>query len=192
MFCHNCGHELEDGSEFCSKCGSKTSMGTVNLNKPENQPFQNNNFVPPPYEQNQFQNNNPMNNYQNPNNYMPNNQPFYGQPVYNTNNSASGFSVASMVLGICSLVFCCIDIITIIAGVIAVIMGIVGITSKKAGKNFAVAGICMGAIALILYLYIFVLHGNMFESWDDWFNARHNINISAEQTSVVYMCNDRK
>ena len=30
MFCHQCGKELEENSEFCTKCGSKTEKPIVN------------------------------------------------------------------------------------------------------------------------------------------------------------------
>ena len=70
-----------------------------------------------------------------------------------------GLSIASMVLGIVSVVLCCFVYISIPCAILAIIFGIVG--KNKGGKGFAITGLVLGIIALALvvlsYLGIFTL-----------------------------------
>ena len=77
----------------------------------------------------------------------------------NTTTSApaekKGFSIASMVLGIVSLVCCCIWYISIPCSILAIVFSIVG--KKKGGKGMATAGLVLGIIAIALYVLLVVL-----------------------------------
>lgn len=59
---------------------------------------------------------------------------------------SKGMSIAAMVLGIVSVVFCCIAYISIPCAILAIIFGFVG--KKKGGKGMAITGIILGIIAL--------------------------------------------
>ena len=92
----------------------------------------------------------------------------YSQP-YRDNTSeqrgGSGMAVASMVLGIVSLVLLCI-IIGGPIGLIGLILGIVVLAKNKPGKGYAIAGVVMCAISVIVF--IFMLIG--FVSYDSYGN----------------------
>lgn len=63
---------------------------------------------------------------------------------------SKGMSIAAMVLGIVSVVFCCIAYISIPCAILALIFGFVG--KKKGGKGMAITGIVLGIIAIGLYV----------------------------------------
>lgn len=65
-----------------------------------------------------------------------------------------GFSIASMVLGIISIVLFCIWYLSIPCAILAIIFGIVGM--KKGAKGMAVAGLVLGIIAVAI-VGIFVI-----------------------------------
>ena len=68
-----------------------------------------------------------------------------------TNKQESkGFSIASMVLGIVSVVLFCFAYISIPCGVLAIIFGFIG--KNKGGKGMAITGIVLGIIAIVLYV----------------------------------------
>jgi len=63
------------------------------------------------------------------------------------NEEKAGLSIASMVLGIVSIVLFCLIWISIPCAVLAVIFGLVG--RKKGGKGMATAGLVLGIITLV-------------------------------------------
>jgi len=88
-----------------------------------------------------------------------NNEPNIIEPetVVNNNitpNKINGLTIASMVLGIVSLVLWCFWFISIPCGVLALIFGILGI--KKPGKGMAIAGIITGAITIAIWAVVFM------------------------------------
>ena len=64
------------------------------------------------------------------------------------NQETKGFSIASMVLGIVSLVLCCFIYISLPCAILAVIFGIVGM--KKGGKGMGIAGLVLGIVTLAI------------------------------------------
>lgn len=66
-----------------------------------------------------------------------------------------GFCIASMVLGIVSLVFFCIWYISIPCGILAIIFGILGI--KTINKGMAIAGLITGSIGLVVSTLIIII-----------------------------------
>lgn len=73
--------------------------------------------------------------------------------VDNTTKKVNGLTIASLVLGIVSLVLWCAWFISIPCSILALIFGILGI--KKPGKGMAIAGIITAAIALAIWILIF-------------------------------------
>lgn len=61
---------------------------------------------------------------------------------------SKGLSIASMVLGIISVVLCCFAYISIPCAILAIIFGIVGM--KKGGKGMGIAGLVLGIITLAI------------------------------------------
>lgn len=59
-----------------------------------------------------------------------------------------GFSIASMVLGLCGLLAWCIPIFGYPVCITGLVLGILGI--KKGGKKMAIAGIILSAITLLI------------------------------------------
>lgn len=66
-----------------------------------------------------------------------------------------GMSIASLILGIISLVLFCFWYLSLPCAIIAIILGVMG--RKKGGKGMATAGIVLGAIAIVLVVVILIL-----------------------------------
>ena len=121
-----------------------------------NQNELNNNFEQP--EQNQgYQNYQKNQNYQN-NGY--NNMNGGGQGGYYSNEPATetpcGMAIAGMVLGILSIVCCCIWYVSGILAILALIFSIITIVKKKTGRGMAIAGIICGSIGLIMAIILLI------------------------------------
>ena len=69
-------------------------------------------------------------------------------------NKVNGLAIASMVLGIISLVLWCISIISIPCAIIALVFGILSI--KKKGKGMAIAGIATSSAAIVIWTMLFL------------------------------------
>ncbi len=68
---------------------------------------------------------------------------------------SKGLSIASMVLGIISVVLFCIWYISIPCAILAIIFGIVGM--KKGGKGMGIAGLVLGIVAVAILVIIYLL-----------------------------------
>lgn len=93
----------------------------------------------------------------------------YGQPNGNNKSESEGFGIASLILGIITvLLFCtCISWIT---GILAIIFGILQLV-KGSKKGMAVVGLITGGIGLvasiILYILIFFTGLGSYSSYND-------------------------
>ena len=67
---------------------------------------------------------------------------------------SKGLSVASMILGIVSVVLFCFWYLSIPCAILAIIFGVIG--KKKGGKGMAKAGLILGIIAIILVILVIV------------------------------------
>ncbi len=68
---------------------------------------------------------------------------------------SKGLSIASMVLGIISVVLFCIWYISVPCAILAIIFGIVGM--KKGGRGMGIAGLVLGIVALAILAVIYLL-----------------------------------
>ena len=145
--------------------GGQDSAPSPNQNGSEQNPWQ----YPPqnPYsqpEQNGYsQNNYGQNNYNQGYYQNPNQNPYYtvppqGQPPKKESNP---MAVTSMVLGIFSIISCCASPLAVLLGIGGIVLAIL---SKKGQpmSGFAIAGIILSALGLIISLeffayYLFVL-----------------------------------
>lgn len=65
-------------------------------------------------------------------------------------NGGKGLSIASMVLGIVSVVLCCLWYVSLPCAILAIIFGVIG--KKRDGRGMAIAGLVLGIIAVALYV----------------------------------------
>lgn len=82
---------------------------------------------------------------QNMNSQMPN------QP--NQNGSGSGFAIASMVLGILSLVGACCYGLGVILAIIGLILGIISLKQQRPGKGMAIAGVITSGLGILCGIF---------------------------------------
>lgn len=94
----------------------------------------------------------------------------------NENKSTEGFGIASMILGIISLLLFC-TCINWITGILAIIFGIIQLTRKSA-KGFAVTGIITAALsilfAILLYAGFAVGMAREGLSYDDFYDSYYD------------------
>ena len=118
------------------------------------------------------------------------NQYQYRQPAPSA--PGNGFCVASLVLGLCSLVFWWAPWLNLIIITLAIIFGIVGLT-KKHGDGKAIAGIIVAgivAIPTVIIMIAFSAIGGIF----NWFtntstNTYRNYNYNYNRNSRSYIDN---
>ena len=73
------------------------------------------------------------------------------QPV----KDRKGFAIAGLVLGIVSVVFCCLSWVDAIVSIIAIVFSVLGLKSSK--NKMAIAGVILGAVGLLLAIvFLFV------------------------------------
>ena len=95
----------------------------------------------------------------------PNNQNNSGsyrqnRPVDDVLGSGNGLAIASMVTGICSLVFsCCASTLSLILALVSVVLGIYVLVKNKGSKGMAIAGIACSAVAIFASVIISILYG---------------------------------
>lgn len=83
----------------------------------------------------------------------PGHAPQYGQPQL---QPQKGLAIASLVLGIVSIVMCLVWYLSVPAGVVGVILGFVA-KSRKQPKNFWLWGIILGFVGLALSIIITII-----------------------------------
>ncbi len=142
MFCTNCGTENSDTDNFCKNCGQPLGSG----NEKQAGTAGDTQGAPGPTPQ-QYSS-------------------FQTEPLEDTGKS-SGVSVAALILGIVSIVFCCLHIVAIACGIVAIVLakkeeqkGMAnGFT--KAGFICGLIGAILGGIFLIYWIIAVALHGSV-------------------------------
>lgn len=92
---------------------------------------------------------------------------------------SKGMSIASLVLGIVSVVLFCYTYISIPCAILAIIFGILG--KKKGGKGMAKAGLILGIIAMALIVFIWILAAAGFAAMGSMLN-----DLSYELNNIQY------
>lgn len=138
-FCPNCGAPVEGERNTCSCCGAilreaKNQQQEFGATPPLDSLFNQQGFgnVPPP--QNQFSGQNFGQTPPHPMQYENYNQYAQNDGAYN------GCAIAGLVLGIISIVMCCLLWLNIILGIAGIVLSIVGFKSFKY-KGCAIAGL---------------------------------------------------
>lgn len=80
-------------------------------------------------------------------------------------SNSTGLAIASMVLGIVSLVFFCVPYICFLTGIIGIILGAISLGTKKGGKGMAIAGLVCSAVSMAIYLIIVISGAALFTSF---------------------------
>ncbi|MGV8876896.1 MAG: DUF4190 domain-containing protein [Rhodoglobus sp.] len=70
------------------------------------------------------------------------------QTIYVVQGPPRGFSITSLILGLCSILFG----FTFLVPLGALIFGIIGIRREPAGRGMAIAGIVIGALFMLFWL----------------------------------------
>lgn len=104
-------------------------------------------------------------------------QPQYAQPQYAApqpvkKSNKIGFAIASLVLGIVSILMCCCCEIGALFGIPGIILGGIAISKKYDGKGMAIAGvICsvIGIVICIVYWILFALGMMDYSSYSDFY-----------------------
>ncbi|HOV40538.1 MAG TPA: DUF4190 domain-containing protein [Oscillospiraceae bacterium] len=96
---------------------------------------------------------------------------YYQQP--GNPPAKSGLSIASMVLGILSILFFCIPYISIPLAIVGLILGIISLVKKQGGKGMAIAGVICSAIGFVIGIIIIIMaiaavSSGMYSSPDFW------------------------
>lgn len=129
------------------------------------QPNEANYFSNPEENQAGYNNQGYNNQSYNNNTYYDQNQtpPYYGNSNYGFQQTkqANGMAIASLVLGIVSIVISCIWGFGIITGILAIIFGIISKSRTETGPSqlsgAAIAGIICGAVGIVLSILFFLM-----------------------------------
>ena len=105
-------------------------------------------------------------------------QDINGQGTSKSTFSPSGFAIASLVLGILSLVCCCFWYVSGIFAVLGLIFSIIVLAKHKPGRGMAIAGLICSAIGLIIAVImgIMVIYIGANMSSDDYKKIIDQIN----------------
>lgn len=173
MFCKNCGTENLDTAKFCKNCGQI-------LSTEEAAPAEQDVTMQPetPVEEASASSKENTSAYTGPVDYTASStSASYAGPVdYNsdahsvTNDSElpenTGTAIASMVLGIVSIVLCCSSLLGVICGVIAIVLAQKEKNEGRGESGFVKAGLICGIIgailsglALLYYIVIMIIGG---------------------------------
>ncbi|MCI7468567.1 MAG: DUF4190 domain-containing protein [Lachnospiraceae bacterium] len=99
----------------------------------------------------------------------------YGYNGYYEPDNSGGFGIASMVLGIISLLCFC-SFLNILPAVLAIVFGCISLSRRKSNP-FAVAGIVCAAVSLALLIITVVLFSgnmNLMNAFEDYMNNYGN------------------
>ncbi|MBQ9375353.1 MAG: DUF4190 domain-containing protein [Ruminococcus sp.] len=103
------------------------------------------------------------------NNNMAYNQPINVPPVQPKKPIA--FAIVSFVLGVCSILFYCVWIVSVLCALFGTIFGIVALGKRQGFKGMAIAGLAISLLVLGFYAVTFFAHifsFNLFVTWDEF------------------------
>ncbi|MDE5909334.1 MAG: zinc-ribbon domain-containing protein [Lachnospiraceae bacterium] len=197
IYCTQCGNENDENSKFCRNCGAKlqpsaeqeqnNQAGTSALNEApvyekitdaeEQKPapiLSSDEIKINPYngsESQSFSNadkagTNPYYDVQSPQYYNS------GENETKQGGGNIGFSIASLVCGILSLICCCLPLFSAVLAIAAVVIGIITLCFKYDGKGMAIAGIITGGIGFLIVIAMFVIGGT--SAYNELVNEMYN------------------
>ena len=153
MFCESCGASIPDGQAFCSNCGAAAPAQAAPVQAAPVQP------APAPAPQPMAQ---PVQQYAQPAPQpVQQAQPVYVQPVVAVPaqpRKSSGMAIAGLIMGIFTLIFCWVPVVSWILGLLGLIFSIIGIAKKNGGaKGAAIAGLVLTILGAIIGIALYGL-----------------------------------
>jgi hypothetical protein len=138
--CPECSKEYPDTSTFCTNCGKELETVPASSNQDAANTFDS---VKSKIKFDDFKHS------------FGNNPTITGE----TANPSTGFAIASMVLGICSIVLTCAWIIALPCAITGLILGYTSIVQRRSGWGMAKAGVItsivgLALVALVILYYI--------------------------------------
>lgn len=136
MFCKNCGSENNDTDKFCKNCGQPLSAQESQQEGASGSASPD----PTPVQYTSYRQESPMD-----------------------ESAPTGIAIASMVLGIVSIVFCCFSVIAVACGIIAIVFAKKeeqrGVSNGfiKAGFICGLIGSILGGLYLIYWIFAIVV-----------------------------------
>lgn len=93
----------------------------------------------------------------------------------------NGLGIASLVIGIISLISCCCWWLSILLGVVSIILGIVSLVQKEDTKGFAVVGIILGSIGIVLtvalvFTVVYMYDSGMMDQLGTYYYNEYGVN----------------
>ena len=155
--CTFCGSEVEDNAKFCMFCGSpvKEVNDTQEVKDENTEQINQEDYFDlgqePKFDEDIFESNNTNDSFDN--------QETYNSINNNQNNNQTGFAIASLVLGILSLVCCCTFYVGILFAIASIVFGAITIKNNYNGKGMAIAGMICSGISLLIYIIIAIFAG---------------------------------
>ena len=185
IYCTQCGNENDENSKFCRNCGAKLQAAAGQEQDNQAEETVSGQAQSPVYEKiTDAEEQKPapilsseeikINSYsgsdsQSYNNSNTGSNPYYdlqSHQYYNTGDNETkqgggniGFSIASLVCGILSLICCCLPLFSAVLAIAAVVIGIITLCFKYDGKGMAIAGIITGGIGFLIVIAMFVIGG---------------------------------
>lgn len=157
MFCESCGASIPDGQAFCSNCGAAAPAQAAPAQAAPVQatPVQ---PAPAPAPQPMAQPVQPVQQYAQP---VQQAKPVYVQPVVAVPaqpRKSSGMAIAGLIMGIFTLIFCWVPVVSWILGLLGLIFSIIGIAKKNGGaKGAAITGLVLTILGAILGIALYGL-----------------------------------
>lgn len=136
--CTMCGNEVDGEKGFCGICGGK--MNVVDVQDDFGSQSQSFGNIPPVTPVNPLPDNSPFS------------SPAYNTPPTNYNNGSDPnrtAAIAGMVIGIVSVVLCCVPYLSIALGITGLILSVKGMKSTTA-RGMAIAGLVCSIVGLAL------------------------------------------
>lgn len=197
IYCTQCGNENDENAKFCKNCGAKlqadggqeqNNQADVSVSSEasayekitdaeEQKPapiLSSDEIKINSYSGSESQG------YNNSNNAGTN--PYYdvqSPQYYNSGENETkqgggniGFSIASLVCGILSLICCCLPLFSAVLAIAAVVIGIITLCFKYDGKGMAIAGIITGGIGFLIVIAMFVIGGT--SAYNELVNEMYN------------------
>lgn len=157
IFCPKCGTSMEGSKNCCPCCGTTVNESQgIHNSQLISPPQQNTNGIPP-YNQNQFgQQNGPFMQQPQFGQMPPNPLQYENYNQYQKNDGVyQGCAVTGMILGILSIIMCCTFWFDIILGIAGLVLSIIGLKSKQ-GQGFSIAGICCSIAGMLFAIVMTV------------------------------------
>lgn len=150
MYCGRCGTANKEGARFCSSCGNQLKMEPVpqirTEEKSETMDVQTN--VKKESQKAASQTSEKEGNSGNVNNITI--SMGESKTHYASHGEGEGLAIASMILGIVSLVVsCCFYYISLPCAIISVVLAAVSLKGKRGGRGMAIAGLVCAIISLV-------------------------------------------